>query len=209
MKLQYADCADEADSADYINLIIKNFGDLLSAKPVESAQSAYKVLGIKNGKPRLTGNGGWMEQTEFESWVRTNAAERERMKKLSAGLSEEELSRPMGAGWTAAAVLAHLAFWDMRAITLIRKWQKEGVGESPIDTDVVNEATRGLCLAIPQRAAAALALEKATELDGLIAALSHEWVDRIVEIGKTVHLKRFQHRKEHLDEIEKALGKGN
>ena len=97
MKLQYVDCADKADSADYINLIIKNFGDLLSAKPVESAQSAYKVLGIKNGKPRLTGNGGWMEQTEFESWVRTNAAERERMKKLSAGLSEEELSRPMGA----------------------------------------------------------------------------------------------------------------
>jgi hypothetical protein len=28
MKLQYADCANEADIADYINRIIKNFGDL-------------------------------------------------------------------------------------------------------------------------------------------------------------------------------------
>ena len=148
-----------------------------------------------------------MDPKEFQSWVRENAAEREHIKRTAAGLSDQELSRPMGAGWTAAAILVHLAFWDARAITLIRKWQKEGVGESPMDTDVVNEATRELCLAIPPRAAAKLALEKATELDNIIEKLSPEWVDRIVEIGKTVRLKRFQHRKEHLDEIEKALGK--
>ena len=149
-----------------------------------------------------------MDPVEFQSWVKANAAERGRMKALTAARSVEELSRPMAAGWTAAAVLAHLAFWDARAITLIRRWQKEGVGDSPIDTDVVNEATRELCIAIPPRAAAALALDKATELDGIIENLSPEWVDRIVEIGKTVHLKRFQHRKEHLDEIEKAWGRG-
>lgn len=114
-----------------------------------------------------------MEQSEFLVWVKANAAERERMKNLAAGYSDGELARPMDAGWTAAAILAHLAFWDARAITLIRKWQKDGVGESPIDTDVVNEATRALCLAIPPRAAAALALEKAAGLDGLIAALEH------------------------------------
>jgi hypothetical protein len=149
-----------------------------------------------------------MEQTEYLSWVKANTTERERMKKFIANLSEEKLSRPMAAGWTPAAMLAHLAFWDRRAITLIRKWQKEGIGESPVDVDVVNEATRGLCLAIPPRAAAALALEEAAKLDDIIAALSPEWADRIVTIGMTVHLKRFPHRKEHLDEIEKALGKG-
>jgi hypothetical protein len=149
-----------------------------------------------------------MDQSEFLSWVRANTAEREHMKTMAAGYSDAELSRPMDAGWTAAAILAHLAFWDARAITLIRKWQKEGVGESPVDTDVINEATRGLCLAIPPRAAAALALEKASELDATIEKLSPEWVERIATIGTTVHLKRFQHRKEHLGEIEKALGKG-
>jgi hypothetical protein len=148
-----------------------------------------------------------MDPKEFQSWVRENAAEREHMKKFAASLSDEELSRPMDAGWTAAAILGHLAFWDARAITLIRKWQKEGVGESPIDTDVVNEATRALCLAIPPRAAAALALEKATELDRIIEQLSSEWVDRITTIGVTVHLKRFDHRRAHLAEIEKTLGK--
>jgi hypothetical protein len=104
-------------------------------------------------------------------------------------------------------VLAHLAFWDGRAITLIRKWQKEGVGDSRIDTDVVNKAARELCLAIPPHAAAALALEKATELDNIIEKLSPEWVDRITTIGMTVHLKRFNHRRGYLNEIEKALGK--
>jgi hypothetical protein len=156
---------------------------------------------------RIETTGGNMDPVEFQSWVRENAAEREHMKKMVAGLSDEGLSRPMDAGWTAAAVLAHLAFWDARAITLLRKWQKEGVGDSPIDTDVVNEATRVLCLAIPPRAAAALALEKATELDNIIEKLPSEWVDRITTIGMTVHLKRFNHRREHLDEIEKALGK--
>jgi len=149
-----------------------------------------------------------MDPREFQSWVQENAAEREHMKKFAASLSDDELSRPIAAGWTVAAILAHLAFWDARAITLIRKWQKAGVGESPIDTDVVNEATRELCLAIPPRAAATLALEKATKLDNIIEDLSPEWVDRIVEIGKTVHLKRFPHRREHLDEIEKVLEKG-
>jgi hypothetical protein len=148
-----------------------------------------------------------MDNSEFLSWVRENAVERDRIQKTAAGLSDEELVRPMDAGWTPAAVLAHLAFWDTRAVILIRKWQKEGVGDSPTDTDVINEATRELCLAIRPRAAAALALEKAKELDGIISALSPEWVDRIVEIGKTVHLKRFPHRKEHLDEIERVLGK--
>jgi len=148
-----------------------------------------------------------MDPKEFQSWVQENAAEREHMKKFAASLSDDELSRPIAAGWTVAAILAHLAFWDARAITLIRKWQKAGVGESPIDTDVVSEATRELCLAIPPRAAATLALEKATKLDNIIEDLSPEWVDRITTIGMTVHLKRFNHRREHLDEIEKALGK--
>jgi triacylglycerol esterase/lipase EstA (alpha/beta hydrolase family) len=76
-----------------------------------------------------------------------------------------------------------------------------------MDTDVVNEATRELCLAIPPRVAAELALEKATELDNIIEKLSPEWVDRITTIGMTVYLKRFNHRREHLDKIEKTLGK--
>jgi hypothetical protein len=147
-----------------------------------------------------------MEEKEFQSWVRANAAARERMEQMTAGLSEKELSLPMDSGWTPSAALAHLAFWDARAIILIRKWQKEGVGPSPTDTDVINDSVCELSRAIPPRAAVALALRKAAELDAIVEKLSPEWVDKILTFGTAVHLKRFTHRNEHLDEIEKALG---
>ena len=49
-------------------------------------------------------------------------AERERLRSLVARLSDKELSRPMPGGWTVSAVLAHIAFWDARAIYFLDKW---------------------------------------------------------------------------------------
>ena len=74
--------------------------------------------------------------------IKDNASENAHLRKLVDQLSDADLRLPMQAGWTVAAVLGHMAFWDQRAITLIAKWQKEGVGPSAVDTDVVNEATR-------------------------------------------------------------------
>jgi hypothetical protein len=102
-------------------------------------------------------------------------------------------------------VLAHLAFWDLRAFTLIEKWKDEGVGSSAIDVDVVNEATRILCLAIPPGKAAELAVSIADEIDQLIADLNPEIVEAILILGTTVKLNRADHRRTHLGEIEKAL----
>jgi hypothetical protein len=112
----------------------------------------------------------------------------------------------MEAGWTVSAVLTHLAFWDNRALLLIEKWQKDGIGPSPMDTDLVNEATRIFLLAIPPRKAAEIALMSATAIDRAIEQLSPEMSTAIETIGKTVHLNRAEHRRLHLGEIEKALG---
>ena len=54
--------------------------------------------------------------------VAENDAERERMRSVIARLSDDGLSRPMPAGWTVAAVLAHIGFWDARAMFLLDKW---------------------------------------------------------------------------------------
>src|SRR5512136_2396446 len=97
--------------------------------------------------------------------IKDNARENAHLRQALESLSDEDLRVPLEAGWTISAVLAHLAFWDQRAITLIGKWKKEGVGPSPIDTDVVNEATRILCLAIPPRQAAELVVALAGEVD--------------------------------------------
>ena len=141
----------------------------------------------------------------LEEITKDNASENAHLRALVNRLSDDELCLPMEAGWSVSAVLAHLAFWDQRAITLIDKWEKEGVGPSPIDTDVVNEATRRVCLAIQPRQAAELAVALADEIDKVIADLPPEMVDTIQTKGTTVKLRRADHRRTHLGEIEKML----
>ena len=144
--------------------------------------------------------------TEFD-FVAKNNTERKNLVAFARGLSLEDLRHPMPAGWTVAAVLAHLAFWDLRALTLIQKWQNEAVAPSPIDTDVINEATRRLCLAIEGPAAVELACSAAEAVDQAIAQLSPEMVNSIQTIATNVRLERAAHRRLHIGEIQQALAK--
>ena len=57
-------------------------------------------------------------------FVADNAQERERLISLVARLTDEELSLPLGNGWTIAVALAHLAFWDQRSLFLMRNRRK-------------------------------------------------------------------------------------
>ena len=141
-----------------------------------------------------------------QSYLSENAAEYEHLKSLVSRVTDKELGCPLEAGWTVSAVLAHLAFWDQRALVLLDKWGKEGIGPSPIDADVVNEVTRPLCLAIPPRAAAELAVSSAQQIDQAIERMSTEMAAQVESIGQTVRLNRAHHRRDHLSQIEKALG---
>jgi hypothetical protein len=138
-----------------------------------------------------------------------NDAEHERLRALVARLSDEDLGRPMPAGWTAAAMLAHAGFWDARAIFALEKWAMTGAPPPPGDyepEDVawINESAKPLCLALPPRAAAELALRLAAEADARIKALSDELVEKI-RVAGPFSISRAEHRREHLDDIERAL----
>lgn len=135
--------------------------------------------------------------------------ERERLRALVARLSDDELRRPMPAGWTLSGVLAHVAYWDARAIYFLNKWGPDGEPSvyEPEDTDSANESAKPLCLALPPRSAAQLALRLAEEADGKVRALSDGMLARIRAKGNPpFNLSRGSHRKEHLDDIERALG---
>lgn len=135
-------------------------------------------------------------------------AERERLRSLVTRLTDEELSRPMPGGWTVAAVLAHVGYWDARAIYFLDKWGPSGEPSTyePEDTDAANEAAKPLCLALPPRIAAQLALRLAEEADGRVKALSDAMLAKIRAKGNPpFDLSRAIHRKEHLDDIEGAL----
>jgi hypothetical protein len=147
-----------------------------------------------------------MVPSDIASIVKENNAEHERLAQLAARLTDDELARPLDAGWTVSAVFAHLAFWDTRALLLIEKWNREGIGPSPVDTDIINDAARMLCLAIPPRAAAELAVEKSAEINRVVEKLTSEMVERIQTIGTAVHLTRFEHKRMHREEIERILG---
>ena len=142
------------------------------------------------------------------SHVTETDAERERLRSLVTRSSDAELSRPMPGGWTVAAVLAHVGYWDARAIYWLEQWERTGEPTTyePENVEAVNDAAKPLCLALPPRAAAQLALRLAEEADRKVAALSDEMLAKIRANGSPpFNLSRAIHRKEHLDEIEREL----
>ena len=139
-------------------------------------------------------------------YVTENTKERERLKSLVERLSDKELSLPMGEDWTIAVALAHLSFWDQRALTVVRKWKKTGIIEpSPIDIDITNDSLLSTWRALPPRVAANLAVSTAEEIDRELGEASSDLIAAIEGLGEKFRLYRSIHRKMHLDEIEKTL----
>ena len=136
-----------------------------------------------------------------------NTKGRERLRALVSSLTDEELSLQTGGDWTVAALLAHLAFWDFRVLGLMQRWKNEGVGRSPIDIDIVNDATKPLCSAIPGREAGKLVHSAAQAVDAELEHIPEDLmpgITALVQEGK-FRLDRSLHRNEHLDQIDKLL----
>lgn len=148
-----------------------------------------------------------VKMLDFDITIAKNKESLQMYRDFLATCTDADLSTPMPAGWTVSAVLCHLAFWDQRALTLLEKWEKGGIDFSSIDTDVVNEVTRSLCLAVSPRAAVDLFLRTAETLDAKIAALDPAWLPEIEEKGKNVHIYRAKHREMHMEDIRAILGK--
>lgn len=138
-------------------------------------------------------------------FVTENTRERERLRVLVGRLSDEELDLDIGGGWTIAAALAHLAFWDRMSLVRIRQWREHGVSPSSLDLDAINGALLPLLLSIPPRKAADLAIAAAEAIDHELGQLSPEMIAAIETLGDRRRLFRSIHRSMHLDQIEEAL----
>ena len=141
------------------------------------------------------------------SYVEENTRELERLRALATGLTDDQLASPVNEDWTAAGVLAHIAFWDARALFLGRKLERGAPftpsDDEPEDPDWINDSARPLIEAIPPRDAATLALRLAEEVDRLVASLPPErmWPR---DPASPLNPLRADHRAEHLDQIEAA-----
>src|SRR5258708_17198709 len=116
------------------------------------------------------------EMTEDRSFVARNDAERSRLRSLVARLSDTDFTLTTEEGWTVAAILAHMAFWDQRALALLERWEHDGMGLSPYDADAMNRACLPMWLALAPGDAARLALDSAEAVDSKVAASSPECI---------------------------------
>jgi hypothetical protein len=140
--------------------------------------------------------------------VADNDATRASLQSLIGTLAEQDFDRDMGEGWTVATAFAHLAFWDRRRKLLFERWQAGDVVPADMPdwfSDTLNDALVDEWRAIPRHEAARLAIEAATAIDAMIAALDDQVTGEIVARGETWRLTRSNHRREHIEQIERCL----
>lgn len=139
------------------------------------------------------------------SFLQENAASRLRLQTIVRRLSESDLARSTPYGWTIAALLAHLAFWDQRVLVLLRRWKQTGVDLSEIDSAAVNDALKPLCHALDPRAAAELCLSSAEAVDAELETITADLVKQIEASPTHFRFNRALHRSDHLNDIEKLI----
>ena len=142
-------------------------------------------------------------------YAQQNDASRGRLEALVSRLSDADLARSTDYGWTVAALLAHLAFWDQRMIVIWKRWKEEGFDPSPIDSAAVNDALRVICHALGPRKAIELCLSSADAADAELATLTPELVKQIeahaAATDTQFRMNRSLHRDGHLNDIEALL----
>ena len=134
-----------------------------------------------------------------------NAAVTTRLEALVARLSDADLVRDLGGGWTVSVALSHLAFWDRRIAYMLDRWMRDGIQHEELDDDVVSTALEALHQAVEPRAAAHLAVESAKAADAAIARAPDAIADQLIAEDHTYLMRRIGHRTDHIEQIEAVL----
>jgi hypothetical protein len=152
----------------------------------------------------VTDRGGAPER----SFVERNAASRARLRVLVERLTPADLEREMDGGWSVAALLAHVAFWDRFVAVRWRAALDTGalMPMSFVDeaVDLVYEAALPSWRALEPDRAWELAMDASAEVDEVVAGLPNDSVVAIARQGRPRLLDRSLHRGEHIDAIEAA-----
>jgi len=132
------------------------------------------------------------------------------LRALIERLSDEDLSRDIGDGWTVAVALAHIAFWDRY---LAARWDhalREGLaapeGLPDYVADFVNEASLVGWRACPPREAAKQALAAAETIEKRLAELDPALPAAALAGGRPSLVDRSLHWLQHIDQIERVVG---
>jgi len=137
-----------------------------------------------------------------------NELTRDRLSTLAGRLSDDDLARDLGEGWTVAVALAHMAFWDERAALLLERYA-EGTAQHHIPDwyeDLLNQTLEPQWRALSPRTAADGAVAAAEHVTRVLRGLDDDLCARLEAHEEGYLLRRFNHRTEHIAQIEAALG---
>jgi DinB family protein len=138
-----------------------------------------------------------------------NDATRQALAQLVSRLDKNSYSYFVSPTWTIATTLCHLAFWDQRALFLLKQWRADGRIETPrLDppsVDSINQAVNLIALQVSGPTAGRLALECAAAVDALVAEMDDGLANRIDVAGFGRYLRRSLHRNEHIQRVHEVL----
>jgi hypothetical protein len=142
-----------------------------------------------------------------QSYVTENEAERARLKAIVARLTDADMARAMSEQWTVGVGLMHLAFWDGLSLAKFEEWERTGKVEIPPMRDMVDGINHAMLpwwrtVAPAQIRHAVVAAAEA--VDRKAETLPTPIIEAIVALRPRT-LRRAIHRRQHLDQIERAL----
>jgi hypothetical protein len=108
----------------------------------------------------------------------------------------------VGEHWTVAVALAHIQYWDGRAVGALEAWRRHGlllslyIGSEAVVNDLLLPFWRELA----PREVLEQAIKTAQVLDRIVADLTPVEAEAAHRV-----LDRSRHRSNHLDEVDRAL----
>lgn len=133
-----------------------------------------------------------------------NRASTERIKKLTASLTDEQFQTRVGEHWTVAIALVHLGFWDRRVMYALDRTEKEGKLYIPEVETAVNDLSLPFWAEIPAKEAVRLAIENCEATDKRIEEYPQNLLEEVYNYNER-WVVRALHRNTHLDEVDAAL----
>lgn len=141
------------------------------------------------------------------SYVAENDAERARLQALVARLTDTDMARPMSEEWTVGVGLLHLAFWDRLSLSKFEEWERTGEVQIPPMRDMVDGINNAMLPWWRTVAPAQIRHEviaAAEAVDHKAETLPAPIIEAILA-ARPRSLTRAIHRRQHLDQIERAL----
>jgi hypothetical protein len=141
------------------------------------------------------------------SYMAENDAERARLKAVVARLTDADMARAMSEQWTVGVGLMHLAFWDGLSLSKFEEWERTGTVQIPPMREMVdgiNNAMLPWWRTISPAQIRHAVVAAAEAVDRKAETLPAAIVEAIQAVRPRA-LQRAIHRRQHLDQIERAL----